>query len=220
MAVPFLTPAALSLAHPRCVVAARVQDASEITAQLNALWRRYAEARDARTPSPNGQVSDAPWPMVTARAATLNLIAATRAKADADRVRQTIAALSDIYPSRATVLIADPAQDTGAAPGMDVRVDLLEQEATRSRPAIVLNASPSMSAPKRTAAGLDRLAAAGARSPRFSLVGGRHLPGGSLFSELVDISDRLVVDSAISQHAAGAMQTLLAFAAPRATMLP
>jgi hypothetical protein len=116
---------------------ARVHDAGEITAQLNALWRRYAEARDAQTPSRNGRSSDAPWPMVTARAATLNLIAATRTKADADRVRQTIAALSDIYPSRATILIADPAQDTGPAPGMDVRVDLLEQEATRSRPAIV-----------------------------------------------------------------------------------
>ncbi|MDF3017249.1 MAG: hypothetical protein K0R44_2474, partial [Thermomicrobiales bacterium] len=75
--------------------------------------------------------------MVAARAATLNLIAATRTKADADRVRQTISALSDIYPSRATVLIADPAQDTGAAPGMDVRVDLLEQEAARGRPVIV-----------------------------------------------------------------------------------
>ena len=72
---------------------ARVQDAGEITAQLNALWRRYAEARDARTPSPNGQAGDAPWPVVMARAATLNLIAATRTKADANRVRQTIASL-------------------------------------------------------------------------------------------------------------------------------
>ena len=27
---------------------ARVHDAGEITAQLNVLWRRYAEARDAR----------------------------------------------------------------------------------------------------------------------------------------------------------------------------
>src|SRR5687768_2722575 len=74
----------------------RVMDAGEITAQLNALWRLYGETRDAAPPSPNGQRGDAPWPVVMARAATLNLIAATRSRADAVRARETIAALSDI----------------------------------------------------------------------------------------------------------------------------
>ena len=151
--------------------------------------------------------------MVTARAATLNLIAATRTKADADRVRQTISALSDIYPSRATVLIADPAQDTGAAPGMDVRVDLLEQEAARGRPVIVfecVSVDVSTENERQLASIASPLLVPDL--PDFLWWAADTGQSGSLFSELVGISDRLVVDSAISQHAAGAMQRLHAFA--------
>ncbi|MBA2595767.1 MAG: glucose-6-phosphate dehydrogenase assembly protein OpcA [Chloroflexia bacterium] len=191
---------------------ARVYDAGEITAQLNVLWRRHAEARDAAAPSPNGHASDTPVPMVTARAATLNLIAATRSKTDAARVQQTIAELSDIYPSRATVLIADPAQDTGAAAGMDVRVDLLEQEATRGRPAIVfecVTVDVSTENERQLASIASPLLVPDL--PDFLWWSADTAHGGSLFSELVGISDRLIVDSAVSQHAAGAMQTLLGF---------
>ena len=118
--------------HERC------NDVSEITDRLNALWRRYAEMRQTESASPNGQPREAPWPMMTARATTLNLVAATRSKTDAARVRRTVASLTDIYPSRATVLIADPARDDqGNGPGLDVHVDLLEHEASRWRPAIV-----------------------------------------------------------------------------------
>src|SRR5262245_15707649 len=111
--------------HERC------HDVSEITDHLNALWRRYSEMRQAESVSPNGQPQGTPWPMMTARAATLNLIAATRSKAEAARVRRTIASLSDVYPSRATVLIADPSRgDPVDGPGLDVHVDLLEHEAS------------------------------------------------------------------------------------------
>ena len=150
--------------------------------------------------------------MVTARAATLNLIAATRTKADADRVRQTISALSDIYPSRATVLIADPAQDTGAAPGMDVRVDLLEQEAARGRPVIVfecVSVDVSTENERQLASIASPLLVPDL--PDFLWWAADTCEAGALFSELVGICDRLVVDSAISQHAAGAMRTLLEF---------
>ncbi len=191
---------------------ARVHDAEEITAQLNTLWRRHGETRDAAAPSPNGQTSDAPWPMVTARAATLNLIAATRSKTDAARVQQTIAELSDIYPSRATVLVADPAQDTGVAAGMDVRVDLLEQPATRGRPAIVyecVTVDVSTENERQLASIASPLLVPDL--PDFLWWSADTAQGGSLFSELVGISDRLIVDSALSRHAAGAMQSLLRF---------
>jgi glucose-6-phosphate dehydrogenase assembly protein OpcA len=210
--VPHATGRPVARPIPGASWRARVEDVSEITAQLNVLWRRYAESRDARKPSPNGQRSDAPWPMVTARAATLNLIAATRTKADADRVRQTIASLSETYPSRATVLIADPAQDTGAAPGMDVRVDLLEQEATRGRPAIVfecISVDVSTENERQLASIASPLLVPDL--PDFLWWATDTCEAGPLFSELVGISDRLVVDSAISQHAAGAMRTLLEF---------
>jgi glucose-6-phosphate dehydrogenase assembly protein OpcA len=151
--------------------------------------------------------------MVTARAATLNLIAATRTQADAARVRRTIAALSDIYPSRATVLIADPGQDTGAAPGMDVSVDLLEQPATRGRPAIVfecVTVDVSTENERQLASIASPLLVPDL--PDFLWWAADTADGGSLFSELVGISDRLIVDSATSHHAASAMRTLLGFA--------
>jgi glucose-6-phosphate dehydrogenase assembly protein OpcA len=210
--VPYATGRSVAHPIPGASWQARVEDVSEITAQLNVLWRRYAESRDAREPSPNGQASDAPRPMVTARAATLNLIAATRTKADADRVRRTIAALSDIYPSRATVLIADPAQDTGVAPGMDVRVDLLEQEAARGRPAIVfecVSVDVSTENERQLASIASPLLVPDL--PDFLWWAADTCEAGALFSELVGICDRLVVDSAVSPHAAGAMRTLLEF---------
>ena len=68
----------------------RVRDAGEIVSRLNALWRQYGEARDAKTTSPNGQATDAPWPTVTARAATLNgpdVWRSTVGRADPDEIR-------------------------------------------------------------------------------------------------------------------------------------
>lgn len=191
---------------------ARVLDAGEITAQLNALWRRQAEARAAESASSNGQGRDAPWPMVTARAATLNLIAAARSRADAGRVRQTIAALSDLYPSRATVLVADPSFGNGVSPGMDVRVDLLEQEAARGRPAIVfecVTVDVSTENERQLASIASPLLVPDL--PDFLWWSADTAQATSLFAELVEISDRLIVDSAMSPHAAGAMQTLLRF---------
>jgi glucose-6-phosphate dehydrogenase assembly protein OpcA len=196
---------------------ARVQDVAEITARLNLLWKRYGEARDAQTSSPNGQGSDAPWPMVTARAATLNLIAATRSRPAADRVRQTIASLSDIYPSRATVLIADPGQDTGTAPGMDVSVDLLEQPPARGRPAIVfecVTVDISTENERQLASIASPLLVPDL--PDFLWWAADTADGGSLFSELVGISDRLIVDSAASHYAASTLQTLHRFACKHA----
>ena len=196
---------------PRASWRARVQDASEITARLNALWRRYGEARDNRqVASPNGQVSDAPWPMVTARAATLNLIAGTRTRRDAERVRDTIAALSDIYPSRATVLIADPVQDGAAELGLDVQVDLLEQEATRGRPAIVfecVTVDVSTENERQLASIASPLLVPDL--PDFLWWAADACDAGALFTELAEISDRVIVDSAASAHAASVLKRLL-----------
>jgi glucose-6-phosphate dehydrogenase assembly protein OpcA len=191
----------------------RVRDAGEIVSRLNALWRQYGEARDAQTSSPNGPASDAPWPTVTARAATLNLIAATRSHADAARVKQTIASLTDLYPSRTTILIADPAQGNASAPGMDVQVDLLEQEATRGRPAIVfecVTVDISTENEQQLASIASPLLVPDL--PDFLWWSADTAEGGALFSELIDISDRLIVDSAVCQHPASALQMLHRFA--------
>jgi glucose-6-phosphate dehydrogenase assembly protein OpcA len=192
---------------------ARVSDASEISRHLNALWRRYEEAQNQPRPSPNGAGSDAPAPTVTAHAATLNLIAATRSHQEAQRVRQAIGALSDLYPSRATVLIADPTHGADEAPGMDVQVDLLEQAATRGRPAIVFECV-TVDVSTENERQLASIAAPllVPDLPDFLWWAADGADGGPLLSELVAISDRLIVDSAVSPHAAGAMRALLAFA--------
>ena len=191
---------------------ARVSDASEISGRLNSLWRHYAEAQNQLRPSPNGTGSDAPTRTVTARAATLNLIAAARSHPEANRVRQAIAALSDLYPSRATVLIADPSHGTDDAPGMDVQVDLLEQEASRGRPAIVFECV-TVEVSTENERQLASIAAPllVPDLPDFLWWAADSAEGGALFGELVAICDRLIVDSAVSLHAAGAMRTLLGF---------
>jgi glucose-6-phosphate dehydrogenase assembly protein OpcA len=191
---------------------ARVHDASEVTSQLHALWRRYAETQQTTASSGNGRGRGATWPMATARAATLNLIVATRSRPAAMRVRETVSALSDIYPSRATVLIADPAQTNGAADAMDVQVDLLEQAATRGRPAIVfecVTVDVSTENERQLASIASPLLVPDL--PDFLWWSADILDGGALFSELIAVADRLIVDSAMSPYAAGAMQSLLGF---------
>jgi glucose-6-phosphate dehydrogenase assembly protein OpcA len=151
--------------------------------------------------------------MVTARAATLNLIATTRSRADAARVQKTIASLSDIYPSRTTILIADPAQGAAAEPGMDVQVDLLEQEATRGRPAVVfecITVDVSTENERQLASIASPLLVPDL--PDFLWWSADMAGGGALFAELVSISDRLIVDSALSSNVAGGLKGLLAFA--------
>lgn len=191
---------------------ARVRDASEIISHLNSAWRRYEESLRVARPSPNGG-SDAPWPTVTARAATLNLIAAARSRGDAARIRQAIASLSDLYPSRAIVLIADPARAPDAEPGMDVQVDLLEQEAGRGRPAIIfecVTVDVSTENERQLASIAAPLLVPDLPDCLWWVAD--TADGGPLFSELVAIADRLIVDSASSLHAASAMQSLLEFA--------
>jgi glucose-6-phosphate dehydrogenase assembly protein OpcA len=187
---------------------ARVRDAHEITARLNASWRRFAEARDGAT----REAADEHWSIMTARAATLNLIAAVRSRADAERVQRSVASLTDAYPSRATILIADPAQGNGDLPGMDVSVDLLEQEATRGRPTIIfecLTVDVSSENERQLASIASPLLVPDL--PDFLWWAADIAEGGALFMQLVEICDRLIVDSAVSQQTASALQTLLAF---------
>lgn len=189
---------------------ARVHDANEITARLHALWHRYAETREAHA-ARQEPASDAPWPMVNARAATLNLIAAVRTRAAAERVRQTIASLTDSYPSRATILIADEtAEGESASSGMEVSVDLFEQDATRGRPAIIfecLTVDVSTENERQLASIASPLLVPDL--PDFLWWSADIAETGPLFTELVGICDRLIVDSAASVHAASALQTLL-----------
>ncbi|MFN8594358.1 MAG: glucose-6-phosphate dehydrogenase assembly protein OpcA [Thermomicrobiales bacterium] len=192
---------------------ARVRDASEIAAQLNLLWQTYTAAQGGG-PSPNGagpdEVDEAH--MVTARAATLNLTAAARSRSEAARIRAAIASLSDLYPSRATVLIADPTHVDDGGPGIDVQVELLEQGAGRGRSAVVfecVTVNVSMANERQLASIAAPLLVPDL--PDFLWWAADGADGGALLSELVSFSDRLILDSAVSLHPAGVLRALLAF---------
>ena len=195
---------------------AHVHDVNEITAHLNAIWREHGAARSGAQVAAD-PASDAPGSTVVARAATLNLIAAARNRADAERARQTIAALSDIYPSRATILLADPTRESADLSGMDVRVELLELVATRGRPAIVFE-SVTVDVSTRDERQLASIASPllVPDLPDFLWWAADTTDSSALFANLVGICDRLIVDSAIALHPAQALQTLRTFSrAPR-----
>lgn len=209
-----LSPAAHPV--PGATWQARVQDASEVIVRLHALWQEFGASRHAVGTLRDDQSSDGGHPVVTARAATLNLIAATRSRRDAQRVLRTIAALREIYPSRATVLIADPATKPDGEAGLDVRIDLLEQEASRGRPATVferLTVDVSSEDEGQLASIASPLLMPDL--PDFLWWAIDPEERGSLFTQLVDICDRLIVDSAATKHPSQALQSLHAFAASR-----
>ena len=190
---------------------ARVRDTGEILARLNVLWQRHGGPR-AASGDEGDRGDESPESVVTARAATLNLIAATRTKVEAARVQRTIASLSEIYPSRATVLIADPAQEEPAQPGMEVHVDLLEQEAMRGRPGIVfecVTVDVSTQNERQLASIASPLLVPDL--PDVLWWAADTEDGGTLFTELVDICDRLIVDTAAARHVCSALQALHAF---------
>lgn len=195
---------------------ARVHDASEVTARLHALWQEFGASRHAVRPLLEDQTSDAGHPIVTARAATLNLIAATRSRRDAERVLRTIASLREVYPSRATVLIADPAAKPDVQAGLDVRIDLMEQEASRGRPATVferLTVDVSSEDERQLASIASPLLMPDL--PDFLWWAIDPEERGSLFTQLVDICDRLIVDSAVTRRPTQALESLHSFASSR-----
>ncbi len=195
---------------------AHVHDVNEITAHLNAIWREHGAGRSGGQATAD-PTSDAPGTAVFARAATLNLIAAARNRTDAERARQTIAALSNIYPSRATILLADPARESSEASGMDVRIELMEQVAARGRPAIVfetVTVDVSTKDERQLASIASPLLVPDL--PDFLWWAADTTDSGALFANLIDICDRLIVDSAIALDTANTLQMLRRFSrAPR-----
>jgi glucose-6-phosphate dehydrogenase assembly protein OpcA len=166
---------------PGAVWRGRVLDAAEIDAALKQLWAKFAVAQ------PGGP---------QARASTLNLTVVTRSRSDASNAIDIVSRLSSLYPSRATILVADHERRPDADPGLEVEIMLLEQPATRGRPAVRFEAiTVEVSAENEQQLASTTSPLLVVDLPDF-LWWASGETGGELFDDLVAITDRLIVDTA------------------------
>lgn len=176
---------------------AHVLDAEAITRELNRLWAEAAgDHRDEGNEHANGEHEIRPGG-VLARASTLNLVAVARSEADAERVESAVTHLSELYPSRATILVADPARSEGSDAGLDVRVALLEQEGKKGRPTVrfeCVTVEVSAKNERHLASIASPLLVADL--PDFLWWASSSVTSSELFEDLQAVSDRLIVDSA------------------------
>ena len=186
---------------------AHVLDAGAITAELNRLWAQVVDPGSA-----NGAVvaDDAPVGVLT-RASTLNLTAVARSRRDAERVENAVVRLGDLYPSRATILVADPEHAAGPDPGLDVRVALLEQDAGAGHPAIrfeCVTVEVNADDEQQLASIASPLLVADL--PDFLWWAADSAVGSDLFDDLIEVSDRLIVDTAATALPAAELVRLVA----------
>lgn len=179
---------------------ASVRDAAVVQTELHRLWARFGgERRPEPGEDPDrGRDTGATRPAnVLVRANTFNLTAVARSAEDAARIEDVVRHLSELYPSRATILVADPDRPRAATPGLEVRAALLEQPGEKGRPAIrfeCVTVEASAEDERHLASIASPLLVA--ELPDFLWWPSECLLGGRLFDDLIAITDRLIVDTA------------------------
>jgi hypothetical protein len=176
---------------------------------LNRLWAQVGRAEDQRRVDGDGVAAIG----IQTRASTLNLTAVARSRPDAARVEDAVTSLSELYPSRATILVADPERPE-AESGLDVKLALLEQPAAKGRPevrfeCVIVEAS---------AANERQLASIASPLlvvdlPDFLWWASESILGSMLFNDLCAISDRVIVDTAAAPRSAAELRALAELAA-------
>lgn len=198
---------------------ARSVDAGAVNKQLSQLWAELNGPKPLRVTrsafqtgslaahKQDGQASQA---HVLARANTVNLIAVARNGAQARRIENAVFRLTHHYPSRAVILISDPAQEVHQrrlpsepdAPtpeplsGLDIRISLMEQDAGSNRSpvrfeCVTVEGSPSsMGNPVSLATPLLV-----PELPVFAWWPGDLVVDQGLFRDIADLADRVIVDT-------------------------
>ncbi|HEU5430137.1 MAG TPA: glucose-6-phosphate dehydrogenase assembly protein OpcA, partial [Thermomicrobiales bacterium] len=194
---------------PDATWSAHVADAGVITTELNRLWAQVGRIEDRGRIDGDG----VPSLGIQTRASTLNLTTVARSRLEAARVEEAVMSLSELYPSRATILVADPERPE-AHRGLDVKLVLLEQPASKGRPAVrfecvIVEAS---------AANERQLASIASPLlvvdlPDFLWWASDSILGSMLFEDLCAISDRIIVDTAAAPQAAAELRALAALPA-------
>jgi glucose-6-phosphate dehydrogenase assembly protein OpcA len=161
--------------------------------ELNRLWADV-KATQGATAGDGDRHADAVAQAAITRANTLNLVAVARSTAEAERIERAVGYLGDFYPARAIVLVADPSRSSRSDEGWDVRVSLLEQ-AANERPVTrfeCVTVEAGAAAASRFASIVSSLLVP--ELPDFLWWPGDSLTT-ALFQDLIEIADRLILDS-------------------------
>lgn len=185
----------------------RVLDAADIAAGLNRLWARLPESDEERR---RATTEEAPGGVLT-RASTLNLTAVARSRADAARVEQAVVRLGELYPSRATILVADPDKPASDDAGLEVRAAILEQPSGRGRGTIRferVTVEVGSGSERQLASIASPLLVADL--PDFLWWAADSTVGSDLFADLIMMTDRVIVDTAAAPDPAAELRSLSA----------
>lgn len=190
----------VSKSEPRPILGTSFQsdtlDTGAVHDELNRLWTLLGG------PAKGGQ---APGEMVAEphfgggglmRANTLNLVAVARNQRDAELITRTISLLRDFLPSRTIILIADEGEGEEHKQ-FDVNLQLNEQLTSDDVPALHFE-TIIISAGKAQFAHLPSLVSPllSAELPDFLWWPNGDFPSNPLFNDLLDLVDRVVLDTA------------------------
>ncbi len=187
-----------------------VLDAGAITAELNRLWARFGGERRPKPVASGGEAAGEPEPVgVLTRASTLNLTTVARCRGDAERCEDAVFRLADLHPSRTTILLADPERARETEPGLDVRVALLEHAGEKGQPAVRFECvTVEVSAENESQLASIASPLLVFDLPDFLWWVGDRVDGSELFADLIEVSDRVLVDSSVFVDPAGEMRFL------------
>jgi glucose-6-phosphate dehydrogenase assembly protein OpcA len=144
------------------------------------------------------------WEMM--RASTLNLIAIAETPKHAETIEATVSSLTEFAPSRTVILVRSGAPKSG---GLGVRVSVHEHALGKGQAAIRFE-SVRIAARR----GNDELLASVtspllvAELPDFLWVPSSEIAGNALLGDLVELADRLIVDTATLAEPTGNLQFL------------
>jgi glucose-6-phosphate dehydrogenase assembly protein OpcA len=199
-----MTEADTAVSHAPMVATwtAPVIDAGKVHDELDRLWGEWSEAK--RTSLANGLQSTPEWALM--RPSTLNLIAIAGTPKEAERIEATVSSLTEFSPSRTVILVRSGAPKTG---GLGVRVSVHEHSLGKGQAAIRFE-SVTIAAKR----GNDELLASVTSSllvaelPDFLWVPRGEIAGNPLLSDLLELADRVIVDTATLEEQGGNLRFL------------
>lgn len=178
-------------------------DTAAVHDELDRLWAQLHLERHGSALEGAGAMMEG----AVMRASTLNLIAVAPTVAAAAEIEATLGQLTEFSPSRALILVSNA--EEAASDGLEVRAAVHEQGMGRGRPAIRFEAITIVSGAKTS----DSLASLTApllvpELPDFLWWPRGPIAGSPLFGELIDMVDRLIVDSGTLPEPADSLRVL------------
>jgi glucose-6-phosphate dehydrogenase assembly protein OpcA len=181
---------------------APVIDAGKVHDELDRLWGEWSEAK--RRSLGDGLPTAPEWELM--RASTLNLIAIAETPKHAKKIEATVSSLTGFAPSRTVILVRSGAPKSG---GLGVRVSVHEHVLGKGQAAIRFE-SVTIAAKR----GNDDLLASVtspllvAELPDFLWVARGEIAGNALLTDLLELADRVIVDTATLDEPRGNLRFL------------